>query len=239
MTDVAVPQPPSSSLEGARRAAAKLGPEGSPERRRRETLDPGLNPDLAVQPLNVGVLPLNTGTGVRPPARDVRPSMFARATSATADQSVRGSKLDLLLGSIAAHYEDKAEMGFLVDLVNDDVSKARKVVLEVGGDHLAIVHPKRFDVLRHFEYDELIGWRSNQAGFFWYISHVLPEEGGSFDEQWSVATDEGATIAAIVDAATTQEASKRESMRESQREAEEEEEEGEAPPDLEGMTEKI
>ena len=107
------------------------------------------------------------------------------------------------------------------------------------GDHLAIVHPKRFDVLRHFEYDELIGWRSNQAGFFWYISHVLPEEGGSFDEQWSVATDEGATIAAIVDAATTQEASKRESMRESAREAEEEEEEGEAPPDLEGMTEKI
>ena len=69
---------------------------------------------------------------------------------------------------------------------------------------------------------------------------MLPEEGGSFDEQWSVATDEGATIAAIVDAATTQEASKRESMRESQREAEEdEEEEGEAPPDLEGMTEKI
>ena len=97
----------------------------------------------------------------------------------------------------------------------------------------------RFDVLRHFEYDELIGWRSNQAGFFWYISHVLPEEGGSFDEQWSVATDEGATIAAIVDAATTQEASKRESMRESAREAEEDEEEGEAPPDLEGMTEKI
>ena len=48
-------------------------------------------------------------------------------------------------------------------------------------------------------------------------------------------------VAAIVDAATTQEASKRESLRESQREAEEEEEEeeGEAPPDLEGMTEKI
>ena len=63
MTDVAVPQPPSSSLEGARRAAEKLGSDGSPERRRRETLDPRLNPDLAVQPLNVGVLPLNTGTG--------------------------------------------------------------------------------------------------------------------------------------------------------------------------------
>ena len=237
MTDVAVPQPPSSSLEGARRAAEKLGTEGSPERRRRETLDPALNPDLAVQPLNVGVLPLNTGTGRA--SLGTRPATFARATSATADQSLRGSKLDLLVGSIAAHYEDEAEMGFLVDLVNDDVSKARKVVLEVGGDHLAIVHPKRFDVLRRFEYDELIGWRSNQAGFFWYISHVLPEEGGSFDEQWSVATDEGATIAAIVDAATTQEASKRQSMRESQREAEEEEEEEEAPPDLEGMTEKI
>ena len=142
--------------------------------------------------------------------------------------------------SVSEGTADSADSArFLVDLVNDDVSKARKVVLEVGGTHLAIVHPKRFDTLRRFEYDELIGWRSNQAGFFWYISHVLPEEGGSFDEQWSVATDEGATIAAIVDAATTQEASKRESMRESAREAEDEEEEGEAPPDLEGMTEKV
>ena len=129
---------------------------------------------------------------------------------------------------LSSHYSGSGLQYFIAHLVNQDLTKARPFILEVSPFGIGFAHPKPpFEHFKTFTLDEIVGWKATDAEFsFVTLSvrmpalsalslsalvatplrcaaarHLWQEKKGK-TQQWSVATEYGATIVRALDAAS-------------------------------------
>jgi len=137
---------------------------------------------------------------------EYKPGMVAKAgnVAGAADGSVREKSVMAKMGAIEDHYAATGVTAFFAHLVNEDVSQARPLVLEVSEYGLGFASPKSpFGRFKFFKLeDEVLGWKSTGDTFeFVTVLDVQDLEAESVaveTQEWCLATGKADIIAATV-----------------------------------------